>query len=256
MITALFISSCEENNDAVIDTSISAPIMLDPYISSDTVYTTSADPVINFNTSVSVNINDGSSIKSVTCTIKDPDRNIAGQFNLLDNGVLPDSAANDGIYTANVNLTGISCLLVGTYGLEYVAENNSGLFSNLLTDDIKVVNTANLPPVIVSTNLPDSVVRPVPGDSALLTISIEVNDPDGLCDIKDASFTTIRPNGEPIPAIPMFNNSNGQFVFANYVSYSTNPSSYGYFKYTFTARDRSNLLSAPVTDSIKFVSPF
>lgn len=256
MITALFISSCEENNDAVIDTSISAPIMLDPYVSSDTVYTTSANPLISFNTSVSVNINDGSSINTVTCTIKDPDRNIAGQFNLLDNGVLPDSAANDGIYSANINLTGIICLLVGTYGLEYVAENNSGLFSNLLTDDIKVVNTANAPPVIVSANLPDSVIRPLPGDSTLLTISVNVNDPDGLCDLRDVTFVTVRPNGVTFPPIPMFNNGNGQFVFANYVIYSTDPTSYGYFKYTFTARDRSNLLSAPVTDSIKFVSPF
>ena len=100
MITALFISSCEENNDAVIDTSISAPVMLDPYISSDTVFTTSANPVINFNTSVSVNINGGSSIKSVKCTVKDPDRNIIGQYNLLDNGISPDSIANDGVYSA------------------------------------------------------------------------------------------------------------------------------------------------------------
>ncbi len=256
MVTALFISSCEENNDAVIDTSISAPIMLDPYVSSDSVFTTSSNPVINFNTSVSVNINNGSSIKSVTCTVKDPDRNVIGQYNLLDNGVSPDSTANDGVYSAAVNVTGINCLLVGTYGLEYVAENNSGLFSNLLTDDIKVVNSANVPPLIISTNLPDSVVRPLPGDSALLTISIDVVDPDGLCDLKDATFTTIRPDGQPIPAIPMFNNGNGQFLFANYVTYSTNPTSYGYYKYTFTARDRSNLLSIPVTDSIKFVSPF
>ncbi|MCB0726306.1 MAG: choice-of-anchor X domain-containing protein [Ignavibacteria bacterium] len=256
MITALFISSCEENNDAVIDTSISAPVMLDPYISSDTVFTTSANPVINFNTSVSVNINGGSSIKSVKCTVKDPDRNIIGQYNLLDNGISPDSIANDGVYSAAVNITGINCLLVGTYGLEYVAENNSGLFSNLLTDDIKVVNTAAAPPVIVSTNLPDSVVRPLPGDSTLLTITVDVNDPDGLCDLKDVSFVTVRPNGVTFPPIPMFNNGNGQFVFANYVSYSTDPTSYGYFKYTFTARDRENLMSAPVTDSIKFVSPF
>lgn len=256
MITALFISSCEENNDAVIDTSISAPIMLNPYVSSDTVYTTSTNPVINFTTSVSVNTNEGSSIKKVTCTVKDPDRTITGQFNLLDNGVLPDSVANDGIFTADINVTGISCLLVGTYGLEYVAENNSGLFSNLLTDDIKVVNTAIMPPIIVSTNLPDSVVRPLPGDSTLLTISINVNDPDGLCDLKDVTFVTVRPNGVTFPPIPMFNNGNGQFVFSNYVSYSTDPTSYGYYKYTFTARDRSNLLSTPVADSIKFVSPF
>ncbi|MEO8211477.1 MAG: hypothetical protein ABI840_13035 [bacterium] len=171
---------------------------------------------------------------------------------MSDNGVPPDTNSNDGRYIATVNISNISCLLVGNYRLEFIAENNSGLFSNLITSGLRVINTDNLPPVITSTNLPDSVVRPLV-DSTLLTISINVTDPNGLCDLKDVSFVTTRPNGVIIPAIPMFYNGKGEFTFSNYVRNSSDPTSYGYFKYTFTARDNSNLLSAPVTDSIKFV---
>ena len=173
---------------------------------------------------------------------------------MLDNGVPPDTNANDSRYTASININNIQCLLVGNYVLEYVAENNSQLFSNLITSNISVINTAAVAPVITSTNLPDSVERPAL-DSTLLTISVNVNDPDGLCDIKNVTFVTTRPNGVVFPPIPMFNNGNGQFTFSNYVRASSDPTSYGYFKYKFTARDNSDSLSAPVTDSIKFVYP-
>lgn len=249
MIITINFYSCEENNDAIIDPSISAPVITDPFMSSDTVFTTSSSPVINFNVSLSVNTNDGSSINKVTCTVFDPNSAEIGQFNMSG------GSSNPATYTATVNITNIQCLLVGNYKMEYVAENNSGLFSNLITTNFTVVNTANVPPVITGTNLPDSVVRPFPGDSTLLTIYVNVNDPDGVCDIKDVTFVTVRPNGATLPPIPMFNNGNGEFAFSNYVSYSTDPTSYGYYKYTFKARDNSNLFSAPVTDSIKFVQP-
>jgi hypothetical protein len=246
MMAAGIFYSCEENNDAVIDSSISAPLISGPFLSNDTVFTTSASPDINFTTAINVNTNDGSSITSVTCTVFDPNGLNAGIFNLSNNG--------SGTYSANINISGISCLLVGNYKLEYIAQNASLLYSNLVTANLRVINTDNLPPVIVSTNLPDSVIRPST-DSTLLTISVNVSDPNGVCDIKDVTFVTTRPNGVVFPPIPMFNNGNGEFVFSNYVRESADPTAYGYFKYAFTARDNSNLLSATVTDSIKFVYP-
>ena len=242
--------SCEENNESVIDPSISSPVISDNTQSTDTVFTTSSSPLINLNVSVSVNTNDGSSINNATCTVFDPEGTVMGQYNMTNGG-----GSNPSTYSATINIDNIQCLLVGIYKMEFVAENNSGLFSNLITSEFRVINTANAPPVITGTNLPDSIVRPLPGDSTLLTITVNVSDPDGVCDIKDVTFVTVRPNGVTFPPIPMFNNGNGEFAFSNYVSFSTDPTSYGYFKYTFTARDNSNLLSAPVIDSIKFVQP-
>lgn len=247
--------SCEKDSDTVIDPSVSAPLISSQYQSADTVFTTSASPLISFYTSVYVDRNGGEQISSVTLLIKDPDNDEFASVNLVDNGLNPDSVAGDGTYSAIVNVSNISCLLVGKYKIEYLALNSSQLYSNLITSDVTVVNTSNMPPVITNTNLPDSIVRPLPGDSLLLTISVNVSDPDGLCDLREVTFVTVRPNGVVLPAIPMFYNGSGQFLFSNYVLPSSDPTSYGYFKYTFTAKDRSNLSGSPVTDSIKFVQP-
>lgn len=247
--------SCEKESDEIIDPSFASPVISDLFLSKDTVFTTSSSPLINLIVRVNVNSNEGALVSNVKCRVFDPTNALAGSFQLNDNGSSPDPTAGDQTYTGAINIDNIQCLLVGTYSLEVVAENTSGLFSNLITSGFKVVNTANQPPIISATNLPDSIVRPQPGDSALLTITVNVNDPDGVCDLKDVSFVTVRPNGVTLPAIPMFNSGNGTFSFANYVSYSSDPTSYGYFKYTFTARDNSNILSAPVRDSIKFIMP-
>ncbi|MBS1517198.1 MAG: hypothetical protein JSS91_03845 [Bacteroidetes bacterium] len=212
--------------------------------------------MISFYTSVNVNLNGGTQLEYVNCSVIDPDGNTVGVIHLSDNGTQPDSTAGDGIYSAIVSISNISCLITGKYKLEYLALNNTGLFSNLISSELTVVNTLNAPPVISGTFLPDSVVRPAQGaDSVLLTISVNVTDPDGYCDIKGVTFVTVRPNGITLPPIPMTDNGNGDFIFSNYVSYSSDPTSYGYYKYTFTARDNSNLNSAPVADSIKFVMP-
>ncbi|MEO8446130.1 MAG: hypothetical protein ABI528_01475 [bacterium] len=256
LIAAFVFYSCEKESDAIIDPSISAPIITNQFQSKDTVFTTSANPLINLIASVTVNTNGGSAITNVVCSVISPDGNTIGQFNMLDNGTGGDTNASDSRYTAAINISNIQCLIVGNYGLEFLAENSSTLFSNLITSSLKVVNPANVPPVITATNLPDSVIRPaVTTDSTLLTISIDVNDADGLCDLKEVIFVTTRPNGVLLPPIPMTYSGNGRFVFSNYVLFSSNPTSFGYFKYEFTARDNSNLFSVPVTDSIKFVMP-
>ncbi len=255
LTAALFLSSCEKESDEVIDPSFASPVLTDLLISRDTVYTTSSAPSINLIARVNADLNGGSLLSKVTCTVYDPAGQQAGVFQLADNGQLPDTTAGDMIYSGSINIGNIQCLLVGNYSMELLAVNTSGLNSNLLTESFTVVNTANQPPVITSTNLPDSVVRPLPGDSALLTISINSSDPDGICDLRNVSFVTVRPDGQVLPAIPMFNQGNGVFSFSNYVSYSTNPSSYGYFKYTFTATDNSGAQSVPVRDSIKFIAP-
>lgn len=232
-----------------------SPLISDPVTTPDTIFTTSSSPAVNFQTSISVTTNNGSEISSVSVTIFDPLGNEMGTFPMNSSNSLSDISNGSGNYSANINLTGISCLIVGNYSLEYVAVNEAHLNSNTILSELKVVNTANQPPVIASTNLPDSVVRPSPGDSVLLTISMNATDPDGLCDLKSASFVTVRPNGVTLPPIPMLYDNNGRFSFSAYVYYSSDPTSYGYFKYTFTAKDRSDVLSSPVTDSIKFLQP-
>jgi len=248
--------SCEKKDDSIIDPVFNSPIIINPFISKDTNFTISTAPIINFSASVQVDLNNGDPIKFVICKVYFPTGQLLDSAFMADNGVLPDSTANDGRYSCSFNITGIalSCLQVGIYNIQFYAQNNSGLFSNIIYKNLVVVNTINQPPVLSNPNLPDSVVRPVSG-SFDLTLTITVIDPDGECDINSVFFDAYRPTGGYIGRIPMSYTNNNIYSFTAPVLPSAADSSYGYFKYVFQAYDNSNAYSNIVTDSIKFVRP-
>jgi len=252
LLVALIVFSCEKKSDTVIDPSYDSPVILSVTKSVDTVSTTSASPVISFDLSAVVTENGGSAISSVNCNVIDPLNNNVGSFALN----FVQDLGNGKKYSKNISVGNISCLLVGNYIVQVIAKNEAGLFSSQVNTPLYVKNTANVSPAVISTSLPDSVVRPVSG-SIDLTISINVSDADGNCDLKEVYFNAYRPSGFiiPGPPIPMTFISNNEWRFTNPVGASTADSSYGYFKYNFFARDRSNVLSVGVWDSIKFVRP-
>jgi len=244
----MFFFSCEKKNDNIIDPSFDSPLIYNVTKSSDTVSTISGTPVINLNVSAVVGKNNGSEIKSVICKVMDPMSNSLGNFSLGN--------TSDSTYSGTLNITNISCLLVGNYNLIFIAENEIGLSSNLITSTIYVKNTANVAPVIIETNLPDSVVRPLTG-AVDLTIFVNVTDTNGTCDINEVYFEAYRPSGFIIPGgvIPMTHFLGAEWRFTNPVLPAIPDSSFGYFKYHFFAKDRSNAISTGVWDSIKFVRP-
>lgn len=254
LITGVIFFSCEKESDNVIDPSYISPLISDLYKSKDSVLTTSFTPLIDLNVSVSVSANGGSSIQRVECKVNSPDGTPAGLFTMFDNGVSPDSAANDGRYACNVKFNNISCLLVGQYTFSVYAYNIDNLISNQINSGFFVLNTQNFPPVIVNTDLPDSVVRPVTGQFDL-TIKATVIDTNGACDVNEVYFDAYRPNGNYIGRIQMSNSGNNLYSFTNPVLPSGADSSYGYFRYLFQATDNSNAQSIVVADSIKFVRP-
>jgi hypothetical protein len=250
LMVAMIAFSCEKKSDSVIDPSYDSPVILSVTKSVDTVSTTSASPVISFDLNAVVSENGGSAISSVNCTLIDPLSNNLGTFSLD----YVQDLGNGKKYAKTINAGSVSCLLVGNYVVQVIAKNEAGLFSSQLNSPLYVKNTANVAPVISGTTLPDSVVRPVSG-SFDLTISINLTDADGRCDIKDVYFDAYRPSGSYIGVIPMTYFSNNEWRFTNPVLPAPADSSYGYFKYHFFAKDRSNAVSVGVWDSIKFVRP-
>lgn len=253
--TVIVINSCEKKDNTVIDPCCRAPYISNFYKSTDTIFTTSFNPQIILNVSVNVDINGGAPLKTVVCRVLFPDNSTAGIFTLSDNGILPDSTRGDGRYSGTINITNISCLLVGQYIINLHAENNDGYISNQINSNFKVINTQNYPPYISSLNLPDSVVRPVSG-FINLTIEATANDSNGFCDIKTIQFDAYRPTGNYIGRFEMKKENNfGLYSYTAPVGASTADSSFGYFKYFFQAIDNSNAVSLIVKDSIKFVRP-
>jgi hypothetical protein len=250
LLVALIAFSCEKKSDTVIDPSYDSPVILSVTKSVDTISTTSASPVINFDLSAVVTENGGSAISSVNCNVFDPLNNNVGSFAM--NYV--QDLGNGKKYSKNISVGSISCLLVGNYSVQVVAKNEAGFYSSQLNTSLYVRNTANVAPVIVSTSLPDSVVRPVSGQFDL-TISINVTDADGHCDINNVYFDAYKPSGLYIGVIPMTYFSNDEWRFTNPVKPDTASTNYGYYRYHFFASDRSNVISVGVWDSIKFVRP-
>ncbi len=250
LVMALLVFGCEKKNDTVIDPSYDSPLIVSVTKSTDSVLTTSWAPVIAFDLSAVVNENGGGAIASIDCKLIDPLGGVVAVFGL--NYLQEVSEGKK--YAKSVSVSGISCLLVGGYTVELAAKNEAGLFSSVVNTPLFVRNMANVAPVVISTNLPDSVIRPVSG-SIPLTISINVTDTDGSCDIKDVYFGAYRPNGNFIGFNPLTFSINNEWTFTNVVTPSSADSSYGYFKYQFFAKDRSDAVSAAVWDSIKFVRP-
>lgn len=251
---SLFFFSCEKNSDNVIDPNYISPFVSNLNKSADTIYTNSFNPVISFISTVQANSNGGSNIKNVYCKIYSPDNSLLVTFEMLDNGILPDSILGDGHYSANINISGIQCLQIGQYKISISAVNADGLNSNQITSFFNVINPTNQSPVIYRLDVPDSVVRPISGQINL-TLNAYAKDTNGVCDIDMIYFDAYRPSGIFIGRYPMTYNSAGIYSYTNIVNPATSDSSYGYFKYFFQAVDKSGALSTYAKDSINFVRP-
>ncbi len=251
ILSAVFVS-CEKKSDSVIDPSYDSPVIVSVTKSTDTVSTTSSSPAINFVITAVVNDNGGTPVSAVECTLIDPQSASLGTYAL---DYIQDVTGGKQ-YSKSVSATGISCLLVGNYTVQLWAKNETGLQSPILNSPLFVKNTANLPPYFGVLSLPDSVVRPVSG-SVDLTLYATVNDSNGVCDIKEVYFNAYRPSGFIIPggSVPMTLVSGNLWTFTNPVLPAAPDSSYGYYKYQFFAKDRSDAVSTGVWDSIKFVRP-
>ncbi|HWQ81141.1 MAG TPA: hypothetical protein VN514_02630 [Ignavibacteria bacterium] len=242
--------SCEKKDDGVIDPTYDSPILSNLVLVPDTVKTTSGSPVIKFYISAVADVNNGTPLTGVTCTVTDPKLNSYGAQNLA----YAYDTAGGKKYAATLSLGSVSCLLVGDYTIQVIATNEQGLSSNMLSSSFYVQNTANVAPVVSNPDIPDSVVRPLSG-SVNLTLSLTATDADGPCDIAFVYMDAYRPSGNFIGRYAMTYNGNNVYSYTNTVSYAEPDSSYGYYKYWFTALDRSDVFSTTYKDSIKFVRP-
>jgi hypothetical protein len=265
LIISILFSACEKKDDSVIDPSYKSPLLSNPYKSKDTVFTVSGAPVINFNTSVSVDPNDGGDIKSVKCKVYTPDNLILASFEMTDSGVLPDSVQGDGRYSCTVNVTGISCLLVGPYSVRYIAENNAGLLSNQINSTMEVVMTNNKPPVLSALFAPDSIAIPS-ADLVIKTLSIFVLDSNGYCDIKNVFFNSYRPDSSLTNGSPFKMYDDGDITahgdsiandgrFSLIIQIQSTQTTTGWFTFKYQAEDNSGLLSSQYIGRIYIYRP-
>ncbi|MCX6163985.1 MAG: hypothetical protein NTU73_03855 [Ignavibacteriae bacterium] len=265
VLMGIFITSCEKSDDSVIDPNLKSPILTNPYKSKDTVFTTSTAPVINLFSSVSVNQNEGGSIKSVTCKVLSPQNSVLATYTMSDDGILPDSVAGDSRYSCTINITNISCLLVGQYTIQLLAENSTGLLSNQINSSFYVVMTNNQAPIVSGLFTPDSIAIPVSG-SNISTLSVFTLDSNGYCDIKRVFFNSYRPDSTITGGSPFTMYDDGNILehgdttardgrFSLIIQIASTQTIIGWYTFKYQAEDNSGLLSNQLIGRIYIYRP-
>ncbi len=140
---------------------------------------------------------------TVTYTLLDPSGNLLNSETLLDNGVPPDLAANDGKYTTRIHFHVLK-QDVGVYTVQFQAINSMNYRSNTIVQTLLVKNSDNHHPVISNLTMPDSVRIPPKGDTTFVKTTIIVSDSDGLGDIVSVTLTSSDTSKIIVGIFPMF----------------------------------------------------
>jgi hypothetical protein len=243
LILGILIVSCEKDDTSVID----------PILTFATIDSVKINPQSIDTSRVSVNftvyISSADPISSVTAKITGPapENDELGTIHLTGNGLVY-SGTYDSLQ---------SCRFVGTYGVEFVAITNTGLPSNTVTGSFSVMNSLNVKPVVSIVYAPDSLQKPSGNPPDTLRpafLQIQVNDPNGICDISTAYFNSVNPNGIPNPFNPftMFDNGNpsspscetvgndGKYSLCIFIG---STATLGDYIFKFNARDRTGAVS-------------
>jgi hypothetical protein len=256
IILLLLFLSCEKEGNVLVDSAGSSPILMDANFSLSTVNTDTINIGSERNpydlltirgiASVKVVHPEGETgIKSVTYTVlKNLDSSPNGKGVLQDNGVSPDIAANDSIFSGYAYFQ-VYRIDIGNYCTSITSESNTGHRSNTVLFSFKIVRF-NHKPVISNLQAKDTLRL-----GALHKLTIQVSDSDGLGDIYSVGYFSLKPDGSYAndgKLIPMFDDGRPAYPSGDLVandgiySYLTNvpyDAQIGTYTYTFYAIDRS-----------------
>ncbi|MCH8838828.1 MAG: hypothetical protein IIA60_13710, partial [Candidatus Marinimicrobia bacterium] len=172
-------------------------------------------------------------------------------ISLGDVGAAGDSVGADGIYSRRFD----SPLPFGTVG------SVRFFFLTSLDDRLHTAGDTlilvNRKPEIVAVSAADTLSLPPSGFFTLDTLRATVSDQDGLGDVKDVSFTMLKPDSSLANnGNPFYLEDNGQLtaygdvtagdgIYSLIISLSSTDST-GTYEYRFSARDLSNAVSDTV----------
>ena len=256
LVLGIIFASCEKDDQSVIDPVLSFPSILSYYITPTTL---NSDTV---NCIAGVTVQSDEPLSSVTAKLYGFGDSVLVVADLKDNGVYPDTTAGDNKYTGVVYYN-FFCRQVGIHKVEFIATNNSGLNSPVITDQIQITRIPNLPPVVSGIVItPDSTQQ---GQDAFFIFMIKATDPDGQCDIARVFYNGFRPNGVPLTnSLELYDDGSCCFIgntgvtsgdtTANDTKFTRKtfgaPSETGYYKYFIKAVDRTGDTSNVLSDSI------
>ncbi len=248
MLGLMIVSGCTKQTGGVVDPSGVPPFVGTARVSPDSLKVKSL-PESNGVLTVTVGAQarvirqpGAAAIASVTVDVIAPgSTDPLLTVSMHDDGVSPDSASGDGIYSATVQFT-VPSTASGVYRLRVVATDNQGFTSNAVELPL-VMSRVSHPPVLSNLVAPDSVFVPVGGD-ATIPLSIKATDPDGQADIKTVYFLSLD-SSNPTQQFVM-TAAAGDSVYSLIVQASDGPTVRKVYRFLFQAVNVSGDTSASI----------
>ena len=193
----LALQGCEETGKGVVDTSGRAPFVLSsavapPAVNLDTLPLNNGTATVTAVVSARLADPDGrEDVDRVTASVWRPSATSPfASVALVDNGVTPDAAAGDSVYTGTLRFTATRAE-AGEYRIDVQGFDRTGFASNGVLQALTLVRN-NARPSLDSASLiaPDTVTIPS-GGSVLVLMAIAASDSDGIADIRRVYFTNL-----------------------------------------------------------------
>jgi hypothetical protein len=259
----LFITlfGCEKKYSTVIDSSNTALFLSNPIFSlhvvnTDTIYagyTQSPGDTLTIIALASVKLNQpfvDESAGSVQYILGDYQSSL-----VLCDGTLSNYNPYDSVYYGFVGFK-IQRSLVGDFVLKLWAQNTNGEASNTLYLPLHIVRS-NQAPVLSNLTAPDSLHI---GDT--LSMTIRVTDPDGLADVYQVGYLSLKPDGtyanggnlilmydDGKSAFPSGDRNAGDGIYT-YTTTVPQTALRGMYTYTFSALDKARAVSNTITKKV------
>lgn len=192
LVLLLMLAGCDKNPLSTVDPRGNAPVVSSFLITPaavrlDTITKSSGLYPVHFVASTTVSDPDGmDKIASVSASVISPDGTLLQSTDLHDDGVSPDQAAGDGVYSGLVTLS-LALSDVGSYQVVFTAVD---IAQREGTSAIQIVNVFHRtsPPWISGVVVPDSVLIPSQGRT-LVILKATVGDSSGVGDVTGVKIT-------------------------------------------------------------------
>ncbi len=196
LVALTLFAGCDKNPLGTVDQRGNAPAVTDFTVSPTGARLDTIPPASNGLATVSAVVSarvsdpDGAGdIAAVTVQALSPAGDAVSSATLLDNGVAPDAAAGDGVYTGVIQM-GLARSDIGTYRIVYSASDRENLTGTTAIRSFLVFRHPS-PPWLFNLSAPDSVTFPADGEPEIFRMSVAVGDSDGLADIRDVTLRVL-----------------------------------------------------------------
>lgn len=252
LLLGLFAIGCEEQNEGMVDSTGTPPVLADGVLLPDTVNIDTLTPsnslyTVRTSARVTATDEDGDITIVVARVLRINSSNTLIEVPLRDDGTGEDSLAMDSVFSGLLEFQ-IPRSDAGTYRVEYLANDGNTYLSNLVAAAF-FATRANSPPMLDTTSLdaPDTVTLPI-GGTLLIPMSIAAQDSDGISDIRSLFFLSpdggnplfrfpLKDDGGADPGPPSGDPVAGDGVFSILLPVSDSPTIRGTYRLFFQAED-------------------